>query len=100
MHLTELFPDYSSEALWATLEANSYNLTAAAEELCQLESELTAQWRPSLAQQQTPAAQVCIQQKEPPKYQHLNHAQEQRPKCCAFIGWHATDATTASCACS
>ena len=62
MHLAELFPDYSSDALWATLEANSYDLTAAAEELCQLEAELTAQWQPSIAPQQRSPAQVCSQQ--------------------------------------
>lgn len=62
MHLAELFPDYSSDALWATLEANSYDLTAAAEELCQLEAELTAQWQPPAAPQQTSEAQVCFEQ--------------------------------------
>ena len=62
MHLAELFPDYSANALWATLEANSYDLTAAAEELCQVEAELTAQWHPPRAPQQTPPSQVCPQQ--------------------------------------
>jgi DNA-nicking Smr family endonuclease len=56
-HLAELFLDYSFDALWATLEANSYDLTAAAEELCQLEAELTAQWQPSIAPQQASSAQ-------------------------------------------
>lgn len=51
-HLSDLFPEYSADALWCTLESNGYDVAAAADELCQLEAELASQWRPPEPQQQ------------------------------------------------
>lgn len=61
-HLAELFPEYSAEALWATLESNGYDLASAAEELCQLEGELASQlWEPPAAPEPSRASQVLLQ---------------------------------------